>query len=323
MEEEHFFSDNNLNIYSISNFYGYNMVVTSKIFKDIKNQNTGYAGGNNLGINFCLENIRPRYIWILNPDTVIDDNTPIELIKTVEYTDVPVVTCKMIDSFSKSCQYNGKNVSYNGGLSETYGIFRARSLSGANIFMKTEVIDKIGLFEEKFFLYFEDDEYNQRMKKIGIYPLYTPFCHIFHKGAVSTEGYLKNPLSVYYYVRNLLHFKSEGLDESKSIILEHILRNEIEALYIQNIRKRDILIAIILGMYDYFKEVYGKVDITERFNNIKCANQLTLEWDLNYILNKTFEYLLKKPRDTDKFIEMRNLIYGIILSKTLTDSEVY
>ncbi|MEJ5173100.1 MAG: glycosyltransferase [Hydrogenothermaceae bacterium] len=176
----------------------------------LKNSNTGYAGGNNLGIKFAIENLNPAYIWLLNPDTVITDNTPIELVRTVEFTDVPVATCKMIDYHSKLCQYNGFKVNFDGINGEDTGIFRVSFLSGANIFMKRGVIDKIGYMDERFFLYFEDNEYFKRMLNNNIFPLYTPFTYIYHKGSKTTGGFLKNPLTVYYYVRNLLHWTDEN-----------------------------------------------------------------------------------------------------------------
>jgi Predicted glycosyltransferases len=44
----------------------------SKQYYLLKNVNNGYAGGNNLGIRYAIENLKSEYIWLLNPDTKIE-----------------------------------------------------------------------------------------------------------------------------------------------------------------------------------------------------------------------------------------------------------
>ncbi|UTB32594.1 MAG: glycosyltransferase family 2 protein [Methanobacterium sp. ERen5] len=47
-------------------------------------ENLGFAGGNNVGINYCMENLNPDYVLLLNNDTVVDKNFLDELVKTGE-----------------------------------------------------------------------------------------------------------------------------------------------------------------------------------------------------------------------------------------------
>ncbi|MEZ0323912.1 MAG: glycosyltransferase [Hydrogenothermaceae bacterium] len=274
---------------------------SQKKFYILKNKNTGYAGGNNLGIKFAIENLNPEYIWLLNPDTVITENTPIELVRTVEFTDVPVATCKIVDYYTKLCQYNGLKVDFNGIKEEKSGIFRVSFLSGANIFMKKEVIDKIGYMDEKFFLYFEDNEYFSRMLKSNIYPLYTPFTYIYHKGSKTTGKFLTNPLTVYYFVRNLLHWNKEISTDLSSA------KNHILYLYQQNIYKRDMLFAILKGVIDYYRGIYGKADLNfsitpEKISKPEPSNNIE-----EYISNLE-KYLFSKPKDIESFKNLLELI---------------
>ncbi|MCX7737850.1 MAG: glycosyltransferase [Hydrogenothermaceae bacterium] len=133
---------------------------SNKNYSVLKNVNSGYAGGNNLGIKFALEELNVDYIWILNPDTVITSGSILELLRTIEFTDIPVATCKMVDYYSGACQYDDKSVDFLGHRKDcnTQGIFRADFLGGTNISLKKDVIERVGLFEEKYFLYFENNE---------------------------------------------------------------------------------------------------------------------------------------------------------------------
>ncbi|MCX7760076.1 MAG: glycosyltransferase family 2 protein [Hydrogenothermaceae bacterium] len=281
---------------------------SDKKFYLLKNVNTGYAGGNNLGIKFAALNLNPTYIWLLNPDTVITENTAMELIRTVEFTDVPVATCKIIDYNSKLCQYNGSIVDFNGIKDENFGIFRASFLSGANIFMKKEVIDKIGYMDERFFLYFEDNEYFKRMLKNSIYPLYTPFTYIYHKGSKTTGGFLTNPLSVYYYVRNLLHWTDETSKDPSDKVNNLISAvNNILFIYQENIYKREILFAILKGVMDYYKGIYRKVDLNFKTKPDKVSKPEPTN-NIKESISNLEKYLFSKPKDLESFKKLLELI---------------
>lgn len=273
-----------------------------KDFSLIRNDNTGYAGGNNLGIKFAIDRLDPEYIWLLNPDTVINDNTPSVLVKTTQTTKIPVATCKMIDHFTKKCQYDGRGVYYEGTkFWDEEKIFKAEFLSGANIFMEKEVIEKVGYMEEKFFLYFEDNEYFERMLRMGIHPVYTSFTSIYHKGSVSTDGFLKTPISIYYYVRNLLHWTKENSEKGELYHrLEDNFKYHILTIYQNNIHKQKNLISLIKGVSDFFRGVYGKFDIQnftkQNFDKVKLDNIDTVS------MEHLEKYLYSRPRDIDNFI---------------------
>ena len=41
----------------------------------LADDNRGYCAGNNIGIKYALENLGADYIWILNPDTLVEMDT--------------------------------------------------------------------------------------------------------------------------------------------------------------------------------------------------------------------------------------------------------
>ncbi len=279
----------------------------------LKNINNGYAGGNNLGIKYAIENLKSEYIWLLNPDTKIEKNTPLELLKTLEYTDVPVVTCKIKNYEDEKVQYAGDNV-FLGGVEnlKDYGLRYVKFLSGANIFMKSEVIEKIGYINEDFFLYFEDNEFLVRLRKNGINPIYTPFTFIRHKVGGTTDKSNKYPLWYYYEIRNRLLILDYVVDNKYDFMdylastLDEIRKSYAESEY----NKKQ---AILDGIFDFSKRIKGKVN-RGNFNKEEIENRLKeLE---NYIEDIVIGYDIEKrylklkldPEKMDLFDEFLELV---------------
>jgi GT2 family glycosyltransferase len=71
--------------------------------------------------------------------------------------------------------------------------------------VKKEVFEKVGFLNEKYFLYYEDNEYSQRVKRTGYKVVYTPKAVLWHKNAGSAGGSGSN-LQDYYITRNRLLF---------------------------------------------------------------------------------------------------------------------
>ena len=71
--------------------------------------------------------------------------------------------------------------------------------------IKKEVLQRIGLFDEKYFLYYEDSDLSQRVKKVGYKIVYAPKAILWHKNAGSAGG-SGSTLQDYYITRNRLFF---------------------------------------------------------------------------------------------------------------------
>ncbi|PJC81928.1 hypothetical protein CO007_02130 [Candidatus Roizmanbacteria bacterium CG_4_8_14_3_um_filter_36_10] len=68
-----------------------------------------------------------------------------------------------------------------------------------------EVIKRVGLWDESYFLYFEDADYDEKAKRKGINLYYDPSIVIWHKNAQSTGG-AGSSLHQRYQERNRLKF---------------------------------------------------------------------------------------------------------------------
>jgi GT2 family glycosyltransferase len=76
--------------------------------------------------------------------------------------------------------------------------------TGACFLVKKEVIEKIGLFNENYFLYYEDADLSMRIRKEGYDILYTPKAIVWHSNAASSGS--GSNLHDYYLTRNKLVF---------------------------------------------------------------------------------------------------------------------
>jgi GT2 family glycosyltransferase len=181
--------------------------------------NLGYSGGNNVGIKKALKG-DCSYVLVLNPDTTIQKNTISNFVNELEKNQADILGPKIYFSNSKKIWYAGgifdlANVlgSHRGVDTDDTGHFEevieTDFVTGAAIFIKREVLEKIGLFDEDFFLYYEDSDFCYRAKIAGFKVMYTPKAIVYHDNAKSTG--LGSPLQDYYITRNRMLFASKYL----------------------------------------------------------------------------------------------------------------
>lgn len=104
-------------------------------------------------------------------------------------------------------------------------------VTGSNLLLKTSVLKQVGLFDERYFLYFEDVDLCFRIRQAGYTCLLVTSTMIEHEGSASTQGGL-SLWRAYYHTRNRLlffsknappHLKPLGLAAVNSHILKHCL----------------------------------------------------------------------------------------------------
>jgi GT2 family glycosyltransferase len=171
-------------------------------------ENTGFSVANNIIIN----SVKTEYVALLNNDAVPH---PLWLQKLVEglenNPEAGFIASKMLfydktniidrvgDSYSKagSAFLRGR-----GALAHEYDekelIFGA--CAGAALY-RTRMFREIGLFDEDFFLLYEDVDLSFRAQLKGYKCVYTPEAIVYHKGSKSIVH--DSPISVYYSHRNL------------------------------------------------------------------------------------------------------------------------
>lgn len=75
--------------------------------------------------------------------------------------------------------------------------------NGCALFLSREIVEKTGLLDERFFLYYEDTEYSMRAVRLGIRIRYCAGARVYHRVNGSTLGN-ERPENAYYITRNWL-----------------------------------------------------------------------------------------------------------------------
>ncbi len=197
-------------------------------------KNYGFAKGNNIGMDYALKNLNPDYILLLNNDTVVDKDFLKILVREGEtdpkigflgpkmyYYDNPdVIWC--IGGKIDWKLARGLHV----GINETdIGQYPTKIdfdyINGSCLLIKRRVLEEIGLFDEKFFLYFEETDLALRASKKGYKNTYIPNAKILHKVSKSGGG-IKKEIGLYYITRNRWFFMKKW---AKSNFLFFIISN--------------------------------------------------------------------------------------------------
>lgn len=167
--------------------------------------NLGFSGGNNLGIRHALDS-GVDYIWLLNNDCTVLSDTLTHLVIEAEKTGG--LTGSVLYYPDETYQRVGTTVNWWTG--STRGIPEKRlrdgmavdNLCGASLLIPASVLQRVGLMEESYFLYFEDGEYTLRAQKAGFSATLARQSKVLHKEGASTGS--KSPQTQYYYHRNRL-----------------------------------------------------------------------------------------------------------------------
>ena len=77
--------------------------------------------------------------------------------------------------------------------------------TGCCMLLKKEVFEKVGLFDDRYFLYYEDADLNERIKRAGYKIYYVPTAILIHINAASSGG-AGNSLQDYFITRNKILF---------------------------------------------------------------------------------------------------------------------
>ena len=183
----------------------------------IKNkENLGFAEGNNVGIRFALSK-DADYIWLLNNDTVVDQNALTSMVETGENVPECGILGSKIYYYDKPgiIWFAGATISWTEAVSNHIGqnqidhaeynsIREVERVTGCSMLVKRDVCEKIGLMDENLFLYAEELDWCVRAKKAGYKILYIPDSKIYHKISSST-GESFGVIFNYFNTRNFLY----------------------------------------------------------------------------------------------------------------------
>ena len=169
------------------------------------NANLGFGKAHNIAIKETLKEGVPFHL-IMNPDIYFDKGVLEELYSFMEENkDIGLVMpkvlypdgriqylCKLLptpfDLFGRRFLNKGPLKKYIEKRNEIYElrftgynkIMEVPYLSGCFMFIRTEVLKKVGLFDERFFMYLEDTDLSRRIHRVAK-TIYYPYVHIYHE----------------------------------------------------------------------------------------------------------------------------------------------
>lgn len=189
-------------------------------------RNLGFTGGNNLG----MQEASGAFFFIVNNDTELNATLLDDLLLPFAQNDQIGVTCPKIRYYDKPTviQYAGYSpmnmftgtavpIGYqqidNGEFNQPGPTNFAH---GCAMMVRRAVVEKVGRFAERFFLYYEELDWSQRIKNAGYLIHYQPAGSILHKESVSVGQF--NPLKTYYMTRNRILFMRRHCSWSQQLV---------------------------------------------------------------------------------------------------------
>jgi GT2 family glycosyltransferase len=195
-------------------------------------KNVGFAAGNNPGIRRA----KGRYILLLNSDTEV---TPAAIATMVEFMDTHpkagAATCKLVlpnGSMDPACHrgfptpwaaitYLSKLErlfpktklfgEYHQGYKNLKTAHQVDAISGAFFIVPREVVAKVGLLDEAYFMYAEDIDWAYRIKKAGWEIWFNPKASVLHKKKQSGRANILRKrrvvTEIYFHKYNWLFYK--------------------------------------------------------------------------------------------------------------------
>ena len=220
-------------------------------------ENSGFSAANNQAI----KQAEGEFIVLLNPDTVVQEDTFSKLLDFFSKNpQASAATCKILNpdgTFSIDCRHSipgpatafWKMIGFSklfpkskifGKYNLTYldenQTYRVEGISGSFMMMRSEIVRKVGLLDEDFFMYCEDIDYCHRINQAGGEIYYVPDSQIIHYKGESTK---KNNLdyvitfnrSLYKFYKK--HYRQKYIFPLKwLILLGTILRGSF--IYVKN-----------------------------------------------------------------------------------------
>jgi len=219
----------------------------SRIEYIFNNANLGFGKAHNIALKRSIEENIPYHL-VLNPDVYFEGGVLEELYHFMENNpDVGLVMpkvlypdgtlqylCKLLptplDLFGRRFLNFGpfrkivekRNEVYELRFTGYDKIMEVPYLSGCFMFIRTEILKKVGLFDESFFMYLEDTDLSRRIHRVAK-TVYYPYVYVYHEYG---KGSYKSLKLLYYHIKSAVkYFNKYGwfFDKEREEINKKIL----------------------------------------------------------------------------------------------------
>jgi len=201
--------------------------------------NGGFSYGNNIAIRaFFNSKDIPDYVYLINPDAYVTSKAILKLVDFMEKNStVGIVGSRIVNldgiAQHSSFQFHSWLTELNRGFS--LGVLskalrrwvklqeipensvRTDWVSGASMMIRKSVLEKIGLFDEGYFMYFEETDFCLRASRVGFECWYFPESEVVHhegkSSGITYSGMAKRMPSYWFNSRRRYFIKNFGIKE--------------------------------------------------------------------------------------------------------------
>lgn len=253
--------------------------------------NDGFSKGNNIGV----AQAKGEYICILNPDTVVAENTFPELLHFIKQQDNPgIVGCRLIDGTGHFLPESKRNIpkpnvalkkllgdsfAYYANQVDESGIGEVPVFVGAFMLMKKVVYESVGGFDENYFMYGEDVDISYKVLKAGYKNYYNGTTSIIHYKGESTlkdVNYAKRfygAMQIFYKK----HFKSNVLFNAMvwfGIKAAYLMRSEPKSKQ----KRIDSYLVLSKRNCDFLNPIFDKpVEVVSELPDLKPNTEIIFD----------------------------------------------
>ncbi len=233
------------------------------------NKNLGFSKANNRAI----EKAQGKYVLLLNPDTVIQEDTLQKSFQFMEsHPEAGCLGVKMIDGnghflpeskrsvptplvsffkifgFSSLFPKSKLFAKYHLGYLDENQVHEVSVLPGAYMFIRRKALDEVGLLDESFFMYGEDIDLSYRLIKGGYKNYYYPKTTIIHYKGESTKKGSINYVLVFYQA--MIIFAEKHFSKKNARIYSFLINTAVYIRALMSIIKRG-LESVIIPITDF------------------------------------------------------------------------
>lgn len=190
----------------------------SKAFFIKNERNVGFSSGNNVGIRFALERMAD-YVLVINNDTEVERDFLSRLVEAGEKDEkVGIISPVIFEGKTRKIWFSGGKIDWlrmktrHERNAKSQEIYETGFITGCSMLVKAEVFKKSGLFDEDFFLYWEDADFCFRSQAAGFRNVIVSSSWVYH-----FEKSSENPDKIYWLVLSGLIFFQKNASFLKKI----------------------------------------------------------------------------------------------------------
>ena len=304
-------------------------------------ENIGFSKANNQAIRIS----KGEFVLLLNPDTLVEEDAIRKAMEFIQKdSDIGAVSVQMIDGQGKFLNESKRGIpDFRTSLCKFLGLhklfpkskifnnyylgYKAKDerheikiLVGAFMFVNKKILDKVGLFDEQFFMYWEDTDLSMRINEKGYKNYYLGDIKMIHyKGESNKRHTIRFTLR---FNRSMIAFVEKHFN--KHILFLPLIRIativKVLVVFIKNFFKTFLSSIIdfcliylgILIFTDFWEQNYASYPFTELFTDILIPIYIMI-WLISLFLNGAYE----KPFKINRVA--RGVILGLLIIATFSN----